>query len=333
MLFRSSMFADTNLERTEQEWAAWNKMGKTQFLYGAANTSPYLQSNIASAWWPFMSFPTRAIQMLGNGVKESWMGKEWMKLARYLALTGFLATAPAVLASTLGVDASAVWGKGALPLDVMPMWYNAMRDTYTAAGGGDSDDYMTKELARRRLWEVLLMMTIPQYRWARKTGAPYEAGLTDIKGAYQRLDDKYTRWGRTESPLTDTNFWSEMAYVFGWPSSDRREGRMWMREAKDIESDYHYTKGKAVRKILDLQREGRHEAANNARKMAENQGIRITGDDLHLAARNREIDAYTLQAKRMPKPLQAEWRRKAEEMRRRQFGTRGMWSGREEEED
>jgi len=209
------------------------------------------------------------------------------------------------------------------------MWYNSLRDLYTSAGGGDSDDFMSKELAGRRIKESGLMLFFPQYRWLRKTGAPYEVGITDIKGSWQRIDDKYTRWGRTESPLTDTNFFSEFMHIFGWPSIDRREGRMWMRESKDASSEYLYKKSKAVRRITDLRAEGKHQAANNAMKMAKEQGLRIEGQDLSMAARNREIDAYTLQAKRMPKAMRAEWMKKAEEMKKRQIrrGNRPMWGG------
>jgi len=69
--------------------------------------------------------------------------------------------------------------------------------------------------------------------------------------------------------------------------------------------------------------------------MAKEQGLRIEGQDLSMAARNREIDAYTLQAKRMPKAMRAEWMKKAEEMKKRQIrrGNRPMWGGEREEEE
>ena len=331
----ASSFETTNLERTELEWNAWQKMGKSQFLYGPSTTSPYMQSNIAASFMPFMSFPAKSIQMFSNGLRESWMSKDWMRLARFTAVAGFMAAAPALLASTLGIDAFAVWGKGALPIDIMPMWYNTMRDIYTGSGGSDTDDFMSKELARKRVKESLLMLGLPQYRWLRKTGAPYAAGLTDIKGSWQRIDDKVTRWGRTESPLTDTTIFAEFMSVMGWPLADRREGRVWMREAKDVSAEYQYNKSKAIRRILDLRTEGRTQAANNAMKMATSQGMEITGENLSTAMRNRQIDAYTLQAKRMPKTMQQEWRKKAEEMKKRMIrrGDRPMWGGSREESE
>jgi hypothetical protein len=331
----ASVFDTTNLERTELEWNAWQKMGKAQFLYGPSTTSPYLQGNLVSSFMPFMSFPIKSAQMFMNGYRESWMAKDWMKLARMMAVSGFMASAPLVLANTLGIDAYAVWGKGALPIDIMPMWYNTMRDLYTASGGGDMDDFMSQELARRRCKEALWMMLLPQYRWFRKTGVPYEVGMTDIKGSWQRIDDKYTRWGRTESPLTETTWWAEFMGVMGWPLSDRREGREWMRESKDFTQEYSYKKSKAIRRIMDLRSEGKYQAANNMAKMAREQGIHIEGQDIAMAERNRRIDAYTLQAKRVPKHARGEWMRRAQEMKLKQLrgGSRSMWSTEREEEE
>ena len=52
-----------------------------------------------------------------------------------------------------------------------------------------------------------------------------------------------------------------------------------------------------------------------------------------MAQSRREVDAFTLQAKRMPKSVRAQYIAKAEEMKKRLIsrGNRAMWGGEREE--
>lgn len=86
--FNAGMAKAYDLGLRGQEAVAYAKfvVDKTQFRYGASNTSPYLQNPLGKTFMQFSTYPLKQSQLLMEWAKDP----NKMKLARYLAFTGLV---------------------------------------------------------------------------------------------------------------------------------------------------------------------------------------------------------------------------------------------------
>ena len=207
-----------NLEYSEGQWSALQNMRKTQFGYGKGHTSPYLTGTGMRFFTPFWSFPIKTGQMLYHGLKDSWLAGEKAKFVRFLALTGFIASAPVILGETIGIDTSNLWGmKGILPAVSMPAWYNFMKNAwismgYPVAGAvlptsmiGEPPNPRAREQAFNQMKEgAFIIAGVPQYRFGKK-----------LVKEYGNVERGYTTYGRGESPFVETTWWDGFINLMG----------------------------------------------------------------------------------------------------------------------
>lgn len=332
---RKSVEGFKNLEYSEGQWSALQNMWKTQFGYGKGHTSPYLTGTGARFFTPFWSFPIKTGQMLYHGLKDSWLAGEKAKFVRFLALTGFIATAPVILGETIGIDTSNLWGmKGILPAVSMPAWYNFMKNAwismgYPVAGAvlptsmiGEPPNPRDRERAFTQVKEgAFILAGVPQYRWGKK-----------LVKEYENVERGYTTYGRGESPLVETTWWDGFINLMGYPPFDRAEARKAMVGVKDAVSLNAIKKYHALDEIVDLKEKGKELDAIKKLAAARKEGLQITTDDIADARGKRERDAYTIVAKQVPTYMRKELGPKLEEARKkflsgktRFHGTRPLW--------
>ena len=309
-----------SLEYSEAQWYALNKMYSGQFGYSTAHKSPYLQGTGMRFLTPFWSFPIKTAQFLQKGFKEGWwehLSGDNAKLVRFMALTGFLATAPQLLAETVGLDAYSLWGKGMLPAVALPAFVNGMKDAWTALGLNDSAGIFDKETSKNNLQNLFLLFALPQWRWLKKGALSLE-----------NLDKAHTTWGRADSPLTETNFFNEFLTMFGWPPSNRREAREFLKDYKDMASERIIKKHEAIMDIIEYQEKGDYRKAVDVLNDMRKEGINISASDVNHTRARRETDAFELQYKMLPKEMKTpELQRKFREAQQQFLGGRYKYRG------
>jgi len=319
---KASKFQNFDLRMTEAQWYAVNKMTESQYGYTTVHTSPYLYGTGKKFFTPFWSFPLKTFQFLGNGIKESFISEDAARLTRFLALTGFFASAPVILAEMLGVDTFALWGKGALPFNIYPAWMKGMGDIYTALGGNDPS-YLDQERAQRAGMSFVGLLAVPQWR----------AGKKLIKNI-EDLQKGYETWGPGEHPFNSINIASVILKMCGFPPIESKEARDLLKELRREEMSV-YKKHDYVKKIADIYEKGGMKAIDSVRKIigkAREEGINIRPQDISSYRRLRELDIYTMKLLRGKKELRRGiWGERLREAReeylgKKKYGTRPIWS-------
>jgi hypothetical protein len=318
-----------NLEYSEAQQYAWNKMTLDQFQYGVTHTSPMLTGRGMRLLTPFWSFPIKTYQLLSNGLRESVISQDYARMARFIGLTGFLTATMALPASVfVGINPKAIWHPFLAPMTITPVWYNFMHDAWIA-GGLNSDDFMTKELAKKRVEQATLMLAIPQGRWLGSIGALKAAGISDQRGPIQNIQDGMVKYGKTENPLITTNMFRELGSMFRLEAPTTGAAKELIREERQIGSEYNYKKSEATHKIVDMYQEHKFVEANRALQLARKAGYDIQGHDMQMEMGRRQADAYMLQAKKMPKAIRGPYMQKALEMKKKNLeqspGTKSQW--------
>jgi len=326
---KASKFQNFNLQMSEAQWFGMNKMMESQYGYTTTHTSPYLQSVGMKFFTPFWSFPIKTFQFLSNGIKESFIAEDNARLVRFIALGGFMATAPAVLAEMFGIDASAIWGKGALPFQIYPAWLKGMSDVYTSLGGKDAS-HLDQERAQRAAKDIIGMFTVPEWRWGKKV----VKNIEDLQRGYET-------WGPGEHPFNSINIGSVLAKLTGWPLYETKEARDMLKDLRDEEMKV-YDKHQYVKKIADVMEKGKPNSMDEARKIIEEasaEGLRIRPQDIMSYRRMKQIDIYTYKLTRGQKAIRTGvWGERLREAREKylhekKYGTRPQWSAPKQTEE
>ena len=330
------------LEMTDAEWRAMRVMGSTQFQYGPTFTSPLMSGNISKFFTPFWSFPAKTIQFATKGFKdafgaarvgdiakggmaalkgeatEPFLHTDKAALVRFLALTGFMATAPQILAGVAGIDVGNLWGKGLIPNTIYPIWLQGAQNLYTSVLGGTTllTQQPASQAERDKAWRdfsnSLLILLVPQYRFGKKAG-----------NIYENIEKGYYGMGNKNLPVGDTNTVRELFNLFGFPP--------YMKEAKEAvwdvygaSADYGYKKQKALREASDAMLAGDSQKAarivndyyKDTKRRLENYEIQD-----YIMYRNTE-DAYSQALKSVPTDLRSQYAQKLREVKGRYLGTR-----------
>ena len=189
----------TPLALTEQQQSALLTVMKTQFGYDVAQQPPFANNPLYRLSTLFVSYPMRQAEFItreiGNAVNGYFAAMKTMgpqaafdvvdkgKLMRFLALTGFMFSAPAAIGS-MGADVSNIWGKGVMPFSLP--FYKSLVDGYNAVVG---DRPETRDSARRKVLDSFMTITIPQFRYMKKASGVAEniqrGFVTDSHGRYQ----------------------------------------------------------------------------------------------------------------------------------------------------
>ena len=324
-----------NLSLTEGQYKAFRSMGESQFLYTPAHTSPYLQGAGIKLFTPFWSFPIKTAQLLWNQallrpVKGEKMGQAgvlakpeygWL---RFMALTGFMATAPIITSNLFGVDTANIWGKGLFPFKIMPAWMEAMGNIYKSIGG-DPGDFVDQERARNYLLRFIAQITLPNYRFIEK-------GTRN----YFNAERGYRIYGREQRPLVETSYLDEVADLFGFPPSKFREANDLMKEYKDEKYRNMFEKHAYLYKAVDAMEDKDFNKAHAIiREAREEHGLTITSTEIQQAIAKKKDDIWLATKTSAPKAIRqrpefqqtmGEAREKFMPSTARAYGTRPMWS-------
>ena len=279
------------LEMTDGQYRAIRTMYESQFGYTASHTSPYLQGTGVKMFTPFWSFPIKTAQMMWNNLLVNPIMKEGKMINplmssenawyRYLALAGFMATAPILTSTLFGVDTSRMWGKGLFPTSIYPSWMKAVGNMYQSIGGNPGD-FMDQEKANRYMVEFAGQITIPWYRWG---GKIYRDMLNAERG--------YRTYGRDERPIVETSYVDEVFDIFGFPASKFGESLDLMKEYKDDRMKHMTLKHSYLDKAVDKMEEKDYSGAQSILKEAkEKDGIDIKPLDVQKAVEKRKDDVW-----------------------------------------
>ena len=307
------------LEMSEAEWHATQKMYGTQFGYGRIHTSPLMTGTLSRFFTPFWSFPVKSLQFISNLGKESlgierwgeaakkepWLTSEKAKLTRFLALTGFMVTAPKILAETLGIDAGYMWGKGLFPNNFAPMWMGMIEDFYTGIMGGPGMSVPAsekdKDAARKRLLNSVYMLAIPQWRFMKKT-----------KNVAENLERGYYGMGPNELAAQDTTYAKEIVNLLGFPPYTK-EAKQLVWDAYRQRGDMLFIKQDALKEAATAYREGDWSSAAGSlnKAMSKYPELKINEQDIRDYIRHQETTtAYEEAEKHISKEMKPEWQGK-----------------------
>jgi hypothetical protein len=316
---RATLFTHP-LEMSESEWFATQKMYSTQFGYGRVHTSPTMQGPLMRFLTPFWSFPIKSLQFVNNLGKSALKVERWRevpagvqkegpafllsnegRMARFLALTGFMTMAPAILAATLGVDAGYLWGKGLFPNNFTPMWMEMMENIHVGIFGGVGMSVpptaKDKEQAFKKLSNALFLISIPQYRFGAK-----------VDKAVGNMEKGYYAMGPAELPATETTFAKELVNMLGFPPYTR-EGKQLIYEAYRVGSDDAFVKQNAIRRAAEYWEKGKYDkAASIITEASKKLPEAISQLDIIEYLRRQETEtAYAEVQKHIPTGRRAEW--------------------------
>jgi hypothetical protein len=319
-----------SLELTEGQYRAFRTMGESQFLYTSAHTSPYLQGAGVKMFTPFFSFPIKTTQLIWNNLLlnpaggKTVMGKKDYAWMRFMALTGFMATAPIVSSNLFGTDTANVWGKGLFPMTIMPAWMEAIGNIFKSIGG-DPGDFVETERARDWMLRFVGQITIPWYRWG---GKVYKDSINAEKG--------YREYGREQRQLVETSWLDEIRDMFGFPPTKFRDAMDAMKTYKDEKSrnmiNKHYYLYKAVDAMED---KDFNKALQIIKDVKRDKGIEITQTEIQQAIAKKKEDIWFKTATSAPKAIKerpgfqaemGEARSKFMPSKARAYGLKPMWS-------
>ena len=221
-----------NLELTAAQLEGLKGMLKTQFGYTPELASPLLQNPLARISTLFLSYPTRQLQFLANGITDAISTRASGKAARYLALTGFTFGAP-LLFSQAGVDVRNTWGKGFVSLGLPA--FKLVGSAYNAVLG--SSPY-SKEQARSDFSNAIGTMFVPQFRY----GSKVERVYSNIQRGYA-----VDALGRNIYSTTPAG---EMLRLIGVGPEDTFKQREQVRAIRSLAEEYRFDKEQAIAKLL-----------------------------------------------------------------------------------
>lgn len=325
------------LELTEGQYKAFRSMGETQFLYTSAHTSPYLQSSGIKMFTPFWSFPIKTAQLLWNNAllkspkgektgvtPEHVLSKPDYAWIRFLALTGFMATAPTITSRLFGIDTQNMWGKGVFPQTIYPTWMEAIGKIYQSIGGKPGD-FLDRERAQDFILRYIGSITLPQYRW-----------ISKIRRDVMNAQRGYRLYGREQRPLVEVSWLDEVADIFGFPPSKLRDAQDLMKEYKDEKFKNMVYKHDYLYRSVDAMQEGDFLKARNILAEAKTKhNIDITPLEVQHAIAKTKEDIWASTMKGAPKAIRqnigfqqqmAGAQQKFMPSMAKSYGTKPMWS-------
>jgi len=218
-----------NLEMSAAHMEALKGVMKTQFGYTPETTSPFVQNPLARISTLFLSYPTRQLQFLSNGIADAIGSRSQGKLVRYLAATGFTFGAPLVL-SQIGVDSSNIWGpKGFLPLS-MPI-IRLVGSAYNSVMG---DSPYTVAQAKRDFTQAIATMTVPAWRYGKK-----------VASVYQNLEQGYGT-NRLGQRIYDTTPAGELMRLAGFGPATAYNAREQAKGLRNFAEEFRMDKQEAI---------------------------------------------------------------------------------------
>jgi hypothetical protein len=318
------------LELTEGQYKALRSMYETQFGYTSSHTSPYLQGAGMKMFTPFWSFPIKTAQLMWNSAlinpvgKKTVLGKSDNAWLRFMALTGFMATAPVITANLFGVDTKNIWGKGVFPMTIYPAWMQAIGKVFTMVGS-DPGDFMDRERASNYMLQFVGQMTIPNFRWGSKV---YRDSMNAERG--------YREYGREMRPVVETSWLDEMGDIMGFPPAKFRDAREAMAEYKDAKFKNMIRKHYYLYKAVDaMEDKDYNKALKLIKEVKTEYNIDITPTEIQQAIGKKKEDIWLATKTGAPKSLRTkpEFQQKMIESRGRfvpsrakSYGTMPMWS-------
>ena len=242
----SSMLPDIKL--TESHYHAMLTAMKTQFGYDVAQIPPLLTSPLGRLSTLFLSYPVRQMEFVGKGIAQALTGYtataraageaaafasvDKAKLLRFMALTGFMASAPYFMQS-IGIDASRIWGKGMLNL-TFP-FYGMLINGYNAVVG---DDPVDTSVAKNKFFDAVFTSAVPQYRYLKSMSESVnriERGFaTDFKGRF----------------LHETSPIGEVMKLAGFQPYEYAKQRDIARQLVLLTRDYQFERDAAIRGFI-----------------------------------------------------------------------------------
>ena len=307
----------TPLQFSQAEWFAWRKQFGSQFGYSEAQRSPIFAGPGMQFFTPFWSFPMKSFQFVANLFKDAY-GLEKIPLTtlqvpklvgtsmaqkmgykaeaptdaqanaalfRFLALTGFMVSAPTIMAETLGIDVGYLWGiKGMLPTHILPAWMDGINDLFMSMGAPVSSvfgelppTYVERERAWNNFSKFAYMMLVPQYRYYGK-----------VRDAYERLDKGYYTMGSDKLPSQETSMGIEIANLFGWPPY-RKDTQEAVYGALRVNRDYYSMRHDMIQQANEEMEKGNYEkAAANLKRFYDKYGVPIQEHELREYRRSRD---------------------------------------------
>jgi hypothetical protein len=358
----------TPIEFTQAEWFAWRRMYGSQFGYSRAQQSPIFAGPGMQWFTPFYSFPFKSLQFTANLLKSAYgiekivgrgqtletakmMGESLAKMGgykesgdidintnasmlRFLALTGFMVSAPIIASQTLGIDVTSLWGiKGLFPMQILPAWLNGINDLYVASGGLGMMEipptYTEREKALRNFGKLSFLLGVPQGRFILKA-----------KDSYERLDKGYYTMGADKLPSYETNLGMEIANLFGWPPY-KKDIQQEVYDALRVNRDFYAMKHDMIMSSVEAMNEGNYDsAAGYLRKFYDKYGVTIKDYEIRDFKRNQERDNIFERTLRvMAKEFKPQYKLRLSEAERKAMPKdsrkpqRSMWLGKKEMEE
>jgi hypothetical protein len=234
---------------SEASYRALYDVMRSQFGYHVTMIPPMFTNPLGRVSNLFLSYPIRQMEFLGRGIAEALQGYgvasrvmgptaaqsvDAIKLLRFTALTGFMMTGPFVLARTIGVDASRVWGKGVVPHSLP--FYKTLHNAYNSVVG---DDPVDLKRSQRALFDSLATAAIPQYRYVKRIS---DADRNVARGF---ATDRLGRYIHDTSPA------GELMALAGFKPQSYTVGREIAGELVHIARDYKYERREAIEEFLN----------------------------------------------------------------------------------
>jgi hypothetical protein len=336
------------LEMSEAEWFAEQKKYKTQFGYGKTHTSPLMQGNLMRFFTPFWSFPVKTLQYWSNLGKGSVGAERWTEVPgqiasrlsstpegepyllspkaafpRFLALTGFLVAAPALLSETLGIDAGYLWGKGLFPNQFTPMWMEMLENIHVGVFGGMGMSIPPTEKDKSAAWKGLAnsmaMLGVPQWRFGSK-----------VDKVVQNMEKGYYAMGPSDLPAVETTFAKEVVNLFGFPPMTR-DAKSLVWDAYRERANYLFLKQDALKEAAGYWEKGDFTSATKViNNLYSKHNIAIKSQDINdFIRRQNTTTAYEEAEKHMLKERKGAWASKLRATQQQRLpggaGKRSLW--------
>jgi hypothetical protein len=236
------------LALTEQQYHALLTVMKTQFGYDVAQQPPFASNPLYRLSTLFVSYPMRQAEFMqreiGAAVNGYFAAMKTMgpaaafdvadkgKLMRFLALTGFMFSAPYAIGQ-LGLDVSNIWGKGAMPFSLP--FYKTLIDGYNAVVG---DNPESRHSAQSKVMDAFTSVAIPQYRYMKKASSVNEniqrGFSTDSKGRF----------------VHETSTIGELLRLFGVGPEEYKNKRLLAEQWHEVGSEYAFSKREALESLV-----------------------------------------------------------------------------------
>jgi len=236
------------LSLTEQQYHSLLNVMKTQFGYDVAQQPPFASNPLYRLSTLFVSYPLRQAEFMqreiGSAVNGYFASMKTMgpagafdvidkgKLMRFLALTGFMFSAPYAIGQ-MGLDVSNIWGKGAMPFSLP--FYKQLIDGYNAVVGENPE---SKHSAQNKVMDAFMSVAIPQYRYMKKASSVNE----NIERGFST--DSRGRFVHETSPI------GELLRLFGVGPEEYQNKRLLAEQWHRVGSEYAFAKKEALEMLV-----------------------------------------------------------------------------------